>query len=246
MKTPFKINDGSRPTLTELGEMYCGERPVDAPDALAVYREEVQDLWQQADDFDFELLRAASHRVPPKPQAPPSKPTQKGWHLSWLLPAMALAMAAIVILPQSPPGFRSKSVQTELSFFLMRGGEIMPAPHDAALVAGDSLQFTYLAASHETMVLVGVDGAGVLSVYYPEQASDRPHPVTAHGRGLLDGALVLDDTPGTETFIALFSPQSVQEAVRRIKQAYAAGGHPGLAQLADSDPQVAAVSVEKR
>ncbi len=239
------FHDGSKPTLTELGEMLTGQRPVTDPEALAAYRAEVEALWKDQPAFDFEVLRAASHRVVDEAPTSPASGRRRWWQAWALVPILALGLALLTLVPDNP-GTRIKSPGPELSYFLNRGDLVMPAPLDAVLRAGDRIQFRYTGRGHETMVLIGVDGAGAVDLYYPSDPSLPPVAVTPTGTSLLDGSLELDATPGTETFVALFSPRSTAAAERRVRRAFEAGGHAALVQLADDDPDIAVVSVRKK
>ena len=59
----FQPNDGTRPSRLALGQMVTGEIPrVEGP-ALANFEAEVRPAQESLPAFDFEVLRAASHRV---------------------------------------------------------------------------------------------------------------------------------------------------------------------------------------
>ncbi len=239
------LHDDDHLDLITLGEMLTGERPVSDPEALAAYRAEVEAVWKAQPAFDFEVLRAASHRVEDTPAAAPGRTRRPWWRWAWL-PALALAAVLVVVAPPPGPSIRTKDVSAELSYFLKRGDTVMPAPDNVALRAGDRIQFTYRAARNDTLVLVGVDGAGTVSLYYPSRETEPPIAVEPTGSSVLDGALELDATPGTETFVAVFGARSTAAAQRRVRKAYEEGGHAALAALAADDPSVAIVAVRKR
>jgi len=102
--------------------------------------------------------------------------------------------------PGEPPDvpIRLKGA-VDLSFYVMQEGSVHPGVEGEVLREGDRIQFTYLAAGHESVVLLSIDGDGVVTVFYPEVGED-PEPVVPDGPRVLEGSIELDDAPGPEVF----------------------------------------------
>ncbi len=251
MKDLFDVNDGTRPSRLELGKQSTGEQSREESEALIAYEAELTEVRESLPAFDFEVLSAASHRVeeeasPAQRAAPEAK---RPWWRQWFIaPMLVAAMGLLLVFPSTlvdAPGVRDKGGQTDLAFYLWRSGKVLPGIQHQPLRAGDRVQFTYRADHHETMVLIGVDGDGVYTVFYPDEGDD-PVRVLPTGRRVLEGSIKLDDAPGPETFVAVFGPGTVEAAMELVEQTYVAGGHEGLRELAESDPAVSVVSVRKK
>lgn len=245
----FKPNDGSRPSQLALGQMHTGETERVEGEPLAAFEAELAAATQALPAFDFAVLSAASHRVDdatPQAEAPVVASGAPWWRTWLIFPAGLLAlMMATVVLPPDALENRVKGGETDLGYYLMRRGRVLPGVEKAPLAAGDRIQFTYRADLHETLVLINVDGNGDMDVFYPEDGQE-PVAVLPTGRHVLEDSFVLDDAPGPETFVAVFGPGSVDEAMALVRAAYDAGGHPALEALEVSDPAVATVVIDKK
>lgn len=234
------INDGARPSRLRLGRAATGEiPPISGPEA-ARYAAELDEARAQLAPFDAAILRAAAERV----QDPRPVPTPAPWvRRLWVLPSLALAFAALlVVLPRGDTNRPKGSV--DLDFLVLRDGMVQPGQHGGAYKAGDRLQFTYRADGLDRLVLLSIDGAGTLTVFYPA-AGDEPVPVVPGDRHVLEGSIELDDAPGPEVFVAIFGPSSVEEAEEMALDAYKHGGADGLDALAKSDGATDTVRIEK-
>jgi hypothetical protein len=247
----FQPNDGDRPSALDLGRMATGETDrVEGPE-LAAFEAEVSAARDALPTFDFEVLQSASHRVA---DDRPSMDVFDGgserivWWRSWILIPL-LSVALLFFMTITPPNALENRIKgpgdTDLSYYLLRRGRILPGVEKAPLKPGDKVQFTYRADVYETMVLINVDGNGEYTVFYPESGQE-PVEVLPGSRHVLDGSILLDGAPGPETFVAVFNPGSVERAMALVQATYEAGGHPALETLEDTDPAVAIVVIDKK
>jgi hypothetical protein len=143
------------------------------------------------------FLKQLDRRAAAAPRAP-------WWR--WLVLAAPLAAALVVF-----GFFRTPDPQPEVIFkgaplrvFLKRG-EAEPAllAPDARVKAGDSLRFGYDAPADGYLAVFELDGTEATAVFWP-YGGTRAAPVKA-ATGLLPGTVVLDDSPGPEWLVAVWS-----------------------------------------
>ena len=247
----FQVNDGQRPDLLELGRRAGGELPDPIDPA---YSSALERSRQVVAPFDFKMLSAAAARAPaddllaPAPDAPVAparRPAWWRWSLGLAVPVLAAAAAfALVVLPPVDPlGVRAKGSAT-LSYDVWRDGAASPGGDGLPLGAGDRVQFRYAGGSHETMVLLSIDGDGHLSLFYPA-VGDRAEPVQAGGPHRFPDSIALDDAPGPEIFVAVFGVERVDEATALALDAWERGGRAGLEALDRTDPDIAIAIVPR-
>jgi hypothetical protein len=136
----------------------------------------------------------------------------------------ALATAAVVAIVISGPadvasgpdggasgpnagGIRTKGGDAPALGFVVKVGDgARVGQAGEALRAGDHIQLTVKDAPRPVMVLVGVDGSGVVSVYATEtDAAVRKGANAGQGsQRVLPAALVLDETTGAERFFVVY------------------------------------------
>jgi len=147
----------------------------------------------------------------------------------------AVAAAAVVLAVVQPwrapvepdegvaPGTRIKGA-VALDLYALQGGDVVEAEPGVVLRPGDRIQFTYTSGPLDHLIVLGVDGRGTLSRYYPDHGAGSL-AVTPGARMVLEDSLVLDDAPGPEVFVAIFSddPLQVAEVEVAIQDALAAG-----------------------
>ncbi len=231
---PFEINDGSRPSRLELNQRATGEQrgpvPADHAAALAAAR-------QMTPAFDWEILSSHAHRLSDAPPQP--RPARRWWVLA---PLLALALALLVIVPQQPTE-RARG-HSFIETFVLHDGVGAPLQPHTRLTEGDQVQFAYSASGQgDSLVLLSIDGDDTLTVFWPD-TGDAPLPIEP-GTHLLTDSIRLDGSQGPEVFVALFGFESVWEAEALVREAYAADGPAGLLRLADQDPAIDAVLIEK-
>jgi hypothetical protein len=126
-----------------------------------------------------------------------------------------------------------------------RGGEM--GESGDLLGAGDRIQFWYDAPRSAPAVLVGIDGRGTVTRYFP---ADGPGPAALReGRGrLIDASVVLDDAPSFERFFlcagdAARDAAAVERAARTLAGSGTDAAQRGMLPLACEQ---ASFSVRKR
>jgi hypothetical protein len=246
------INPGSRPSRLALGRHAVGERKLDALDEHATaYLANVEAERARTESFDFEALRARSERLSDTTPARPAAAAAPPWWRKWLLvvPVLAMAVALFVVRPPAPgtpspdePANRIKG-DSDLGFFVLRDDRVYPGDPDETFRAGDRLQFTYR-GPHARLVLLSVDGAGRLTLFYPEAGEDGVAIVPGE-RHVLDGSIILDDAPGPEVFVGFFGDDwTASRARAAARAAWEAGGSAAVVALAE-DPTVSVLALER-
>ncbi len=138
--------------------------------------------------------------------------------LVWGTPALALAALLLVaprVLLDEPAGPEAEVITAKGGFHLEAWVETPDGPtvldEGAELSAGDRVQLKFNSEGRRFVHFGGVDGSGRLEVY---------GRATAEGEGLENApfALTLDDTPGDQRFVAVFSdeeldPEQLEQAI---------------------------------
>ena len=110
--------------------------------------------------------------------------------------------------PSAPVGGPALS----LGFYVSRGGAESVGRPGERLTAGDRIQFWYDGPGAPAFALVGVDGRGAVSTYFPSDGA-AARALTA-GRGVpLGAAIELDDAKGTERFFLCAGPAAADPRV---------------------------------
>jgi len=148
--------------------------------------------------------------TPPRPS--PTLPTKpRGYWLTAAGTLLAAAAALVLWLrtPSEESGTRSKGA-AHLSFFVKRGGEVMPGTADQVVFAGDQLRFAVTASKPQQLAILGRDSTGAVFVYHSDSASSA---LVSPGREVaLANSIELDDAPGTEMFWAVFCEKAFEVA----------------------------------
>jgi hypothetical protein len=176
-----------------------------------------------------------------------------------LLPAMmgvaAVLGAFVVFAPDVPvdrvaPN-RVKSAEGLHGFVLVEGRTQPLAPGES-MAEGDRLQFE-VSTTHGYLALLGVDGTGTVSRYFPVGA-DQSAPFGPGSARPLPDSLILDAAPGPEVFVAFLSdePLPLDNLHAALHDLVDAGGD-GSRSLLVTDweslglaPQIEVFHVEKR
>lgn len=137
-------------------------------------------------------------------------PEKKAWWKFFVpLGAVAAAAAAFLLF------MRGKGTQLPEDDLQVKGDAVSLVVHQATesgsrrlasgdpIHAGDRIRFEVDALKPGYFAIVGIDGTGQVSVYYPD-AGNQPLAYDPHTR-LLDGAIQLDATPGDEHFFAVYA-----------------------------------------
>ncbi len=164
----------------------------------------------------------------------------------WSLAAVATALVLGVLLPDEGevastnvtdpdrPANRLKGAAA-LEAWLDVEGHPQRVEHGVALAAGDRLQFK-ITTTRTHLALLGVDGTGTVSRYVPVGGDVSADFVPGNARPLSD-ALVLDDAPGPEVFVAFLSdePLLVEDLERALHDLLDARG---AAAVRDATPEM--------
>jgi hypothetical protein len=137
----------------------------------------------------------------------------------WMLAPAAALVVALVVLPQRlfsgpeslPPEYGIKGGPL-LRVYARKGERVEEAREGASLAPGDALRFVVEPAGLPYLLVVSLDGAGSVSVYYPYGGARSQRLPQAVGPVELPGSIVLDAAPGPERVFALFSHAPLERA----------------------------------
>ncbi len=132
-----------------------------------------------------------------------------GFFRGWSTPLAALAAAAclaVVVVavpsdPSYPPGVRAKG-QPRVHAFVKRGNEVSELKPQDGIVPGDFLRFSFEPLGYSHVLVVGHDASKRVHVFYPSGGLESAPVKEAFE---LPTSLQIDDSPGPEVFIAVFS-----------------------------------------
>jgi hypothetical protein len=140
---------------------------------------------------------------------------------AWLVPAGALAAAALVLVivlrgrsPAIEADLRPKGGSIGLSIHVATGSGSRTLATGEPVHPGDRIRFEVSAPRAGQVAIVGLDGAGVSTVYYP--SGGRTSAAIDPGAGaVLPGAVRLDATPGDERIYAVYAerPFAIDDAL---------------------------------
>lgn len=109
-----------------------------------------------------------------------------------------------------------------LAFYVKHGELVREGGPGEIVRPGDAINFTLSTDAPAYVAIISVDGAGVVSAYYPEGATAAAIPA---GRDqVLPRSVLLDDTLGSERVVAAFCDRPI--AVAEIAAAVARGAIP--------------------
>jgi hypothetical protein len=219
-------------TDVELERSLAGDLPAaraqlvdrDATDAdrarLAELRAE-RDAYLAGIDVDAEvrLIRARASLMP----AP-----RRWWR--WALPAvLAAAAAAIFVFVIRPKGDDDdvlvKGEPVTLTIHRAEASGSRPLASGDVVHPGDRIRFEVTAAKKGYIAIVGLDGSGATTVYFPF-ASSVPVDFDPAAGPVLPGAIQLDATPGDERFFAIYAlqPFSIDTVITQLRARRAFSG----------------------
>lgn len=143
------------------------------------------------------------------------------WFRPWMgLPAVGLAAAAVAVVVLTGGGTQTedevyvgvKGQVPSLSVYAQRGaGGSFEVARGATLMPKDRIRFAVNPGNAKYLLIVSKDGAGAFSVYHPYGATESVR-LEAGRRVELEEAVELDETPGRERLIAVFSEAPVKAA----------------------------------
>jgi hypothetical protein len=150
-------------------------------------------------------LRAIDQRIARSAPAP-----RRFARWTWLASGGALAAAAAValVVVLRPPGpdddRRFKGDDVALVVYAANGAGSRRLATGDTVQPGDEIRFDVLVAARGYVAVVGIDGTGASTVYYPYGGSE-PAAIEPRTDGLLPGAIALDAAPGDERIYAVFA-----------------------------------------
>ena len=132
------------------------------------------------------------------------------------LPAFAGLAACLALVPVvvhysgtaaavGENGIRTKG-GTVLEYYVKRGETVMPGSAAEPYRPGDELQFVYAADKHPFVTLASIDVRGHVSLYQADTAKTLSLAATPGDKQSLPFAVTLDDSPGAEFFVMIYSP----------------------------------------
>ena len=150
-------------------------------------------------------VRAIGRRM--EKLAPEPKKLATWWRWVFTGGALAAAAAAILLIVRRD----DKPVEDDIG---IKGGDVALIIHTEGrqLASGDTVQpgerirFEVNAGRRGYVAIVGIDGAGAQTIYFPFKGT-QPAAIDPKIDRILPGAVKLDATPGDETFYALYSEQ---------------------------------------
>jgi hypothetical protein len=141
---------------------------------------------------------------------------------------VAMCVVGVSVLQRAGPsqdGIRPKGEGPKLEVFARHDdGRVEEVAPGAALAPGTALRFRITTKAAGFVGVVGLDNAGVVSGYYPEQGPLLP--VSGASQQMLDGSVILDDTPGVERLFAVLCEEQldVSELVQAATTALQTNG----------------------
>ncbi len=135
-----------------------------------------------------------------------------------VLVASAAALFFMVRTPDDElAGTRTKG-GARVGFFVRDDGGAHPGRAGEELTAGDRIQFAVRDdAAMRAMVLVGVDGAGVVTIYAAERVSGRVKG--DEKTRLLPASVVLDEATGPERFFVVYGSEDLEALKQQVEAA---------------------------
>jgi hypothetical protein len=183
-------------------ELRAAEAVIAADPALALRVDQIRaerDAFLRAEPYAKFRVAHEARRAP-----------KQRW-LAWMGLTLVTA-AAVVVLMVQPTGYEGvKGNGVGLSVTLVGAGAPKALASGARVHAGDRLQLAYDAGEAQYVALLGIDGAGAVSVYYPD-ASDVMVNRPGAARASFPFSLTLDATPGSETMVAVFADKPLRTA----------------------------------
>jgi hypothetical protein len=144
-------------------------------------------------------------------------PTRLRASRAWMVAPVALAGALGLVLlvrpagdhpkPELPEQITVKGPETAhlVVYRHERGGD-RPLADGAAAAQGDLVQLAYRKQHAGFGLLLSIDGAGTVTLHWPDKPSTGAAPLETSGEARLPSSYQLDDAPGFERFFLVTAP----------------------------------------
>lgn len=149
------------------------------------------------------------------------------------IPVYSVLLIALIVLPRFLPKNNQLAVrfkgQETISCLVMRNGSIQKNIPGFKYQEGDRVQVTYSAGPSRYLALISVDVSGMVSFYQPNEKSDTCSIPTQGETGKqFPTSIMLDNSPGSELVIALFSQKPLLTSLVDdwVKQCYTENSDP--------------------
>ncbi|CAN5906987.1 hypothetical protein BH11MYX3_BH11MYX3_48650 [soil metagenome] len=152
----------------------------------------------------------------------PAEPRKLATWWRWVISGGVLAATAAAVLIVVNRGNEHQTPDDDLG---VKGDGISLIIHTESrrLATGDTvhpgerIRFEIKAARRGYVTVIGIDGAGSRTTYFPYGA-EAAAPIDPSGSRILPGAIQLDATPGDEKFFAVYAtrPFTTDEAIAAI------------------------------
>ncbi|HTU62866.1 MAG TPA: DUF4384 domain-containing protein, partial [Polyangiales bacterium] len=127
--------------------------------------------------------------------------------------ALALAVAASLMLRDSAIRYRGASVSLQA---YVQGGAGVHALRDGEVLSGGAqLAFAYTLSEPQHLLLFGIDDAGTITRYFPDEDIAEASALPAGAKRQLPVGIELDARRGRERLIALFSSEPLARDAAR-------------------------------
>lgn len=210
-------NDGTRPSRLTFGRRAVGEIAGAIPEDVAA---ELARAADRVAPFDASAIRQRAAGIGAVPQP------ANNWR--WFTgAAVAAAAAGVAFLVQQPADRPYVGVRggNQLALYQLAGAQLAPWDGEP-LAEGDIVGVRVKPGESDAVVVLSVDGAGVVTVFWPEDGAE-PETVATGGWTELPGTIVLDGAPGPEVFVAVFD-QVPSEAEAAAARAWRESGSAGV------------------
>lgn len=97
----------------------------------------------------------------------------------------------------------------EVGFFIREGDESKQGKRIQKVKAGDRIRLYTNSGPYSYVVILGVEEDGTINRYYPDRGG-RSFPVPPGKFQLFPDSIVLDESPNSELFLAIFSKQPLE------------------------------------
>jgi anti-sigma factor RsiW len=158
---------------------------------------------------------------------------------------LAAALLVIVVRLRAPvtaTGELAIKGGPAFQIYALRDHTVFAVADGTPLVRGDEIRFAVTPAGATHVLIASLDGGGHVTIYFPYHG-ERSEPVEPASRTELPGSIVLDDAPGPERVVAVFStsPVAAAEVAAELGKLAAAGPARLRAPLAVPGTQVSVV-----